>query len=155
RPRAAAVCGPRRPSTADPARAVAAARGVRGRARRCARRAARGAPDRRRGRRPRCGPRRRCAGRPRGDRVRRLALACAVALAGCPGGSSRSTTPIPEPEATGEDPATRLANLADDILASYERDDPPDIDSGMIDPKVGAARIGAGPGDVYFAGDLK
>jgi hypothetical protein len=87
--------------------------------------------------------------------VRRLAVGCVLALAGCPSGSSRSTTPTPEPEATGEDPATRLANLADDILASYERDDPPDIDSGMIDPKVGAARIGAGPGDVYLAGDLK
>jgi hypothetical protein len=60
--------------------------------------------------------------------------------------------------AAGDDEATRRARLfvelQDDILTSYDRDEPPDLDTGMIDPKIGTARIGAGPGDVYIAGDL-
>jgi hypothetical protein len=64
----------------------------------------------------------------------------------------------PDPAASSEDEATRLAHLAgelqDDILASYDRDEPPELDSGMIDRKIGTARIGPGPGDVYIADDL-
>jgi hypothetical protein len=78
-------------------------------------------------------------------------------LAGCAGGGNKPVNP-PEPEVATDDPATRhaelLAVLRDDILSSYERDEPPELDSGMIDPKIGTARIGAGPGDVYLANDL-
>jgi hypothetical protein len=89
--------------------------------------------------------------------VRRLLAALPLVIAGCPG-PGKSTAPSLEPQASGDDPATRLAHvlveLQDDILASYERDEPPELDSSMIVPKIGAARIGAGPGDVYIAGDL-
>lgn len=45
--------------------------------------------------------------------------------------------------------------LQDDILSSYERDDLPDVDTALIDAKVGPARIGVGPGDVLFGDDVK
>lgn len=76
-------------------------------------------------------------------------------FAGCPSPSSKRIA-RPEPGAPSESEATRLAHLfaelQDDILSSYERDEPLDFDTGMIDPSVGTARIGAGPGDVYIAG---
>jgi hypothetical protein len=63
-----------------------------------------------------------------------------------------------ESVATGDDPTTRLARLyaelEDDVLTSYDRDDPPDLDTQMIVARIGAARVGAGPADVYLAGDL-
>jgi len=80
-----------------------------------------------------------------------------LALAGCPSGKPKPPATA-ETVATTDDEATRISRiiteLQDDILTSYERDEPPEIESGMIDPKVGTARIGAGPGDVYIAGDL-
>lgn len=86
----------------------------------------------------------------------RLVVA-ALALAACSRGGTRRTVPA-ENVVTGDDAASRrarlFAELQDDILTSYDRDEPPDLDTGMIDPKVGTARIGAGPGDVYLAGDL-
>jgi hypothetical protein len=45
--------------------------------------------------------------------------------------------------------------LQDDILSSYERDELPDIDTELIDPKVGPARIGVGPGDVLFGAEVR
>ncbi|HEX4418655.1 MAG TPA: hypothetical protein VH165_12180, partial [Kofleriaceae bacterium] len=64
----------------------------------------------------------------------------------------------PTDSVLSDDEGGRLAHLygelQDDILTSYDRDEPPDLDSGMIDPRIGTARIGAGPGDVYIAGDL-
>jgi hypothetical protein len=84
-------------------------------------------------------------------------VVAALALAACSSGGSRRTAPT-ENLVNGDDAASRrarlLAELQDDILTSYDRDEPPDLDTGMIDPKVGTARIGAGPGDVYLAGDL-
>ena len=78
-------------------------------------------------------------------------------VAGCPGGSGKAA-PTAEAQTTADDPAIHLAHvlieLQDDILASYERDEPPELDSSMIVPAIGTARIGAGPGDVYIAGDL-
>jgi hypothetical protein len=89
--------------------------------------------------------------------VRRIAALVPLLIAGCAGGSGKAA-PSTEPQATAEDPATHLAHvlieLQDDILASYERDEPPELDSSMIVPRIGTARIGAGPGDVYIAGDL-
>jgi hypothetical protein len=88
--------------------------------------------------------------------VSRIVVA-ALALAACSGGGSKRALP-PENLVAGDDAASRrarlFAELQDDILTSYDRDEPPDLDTGMIDPKVGTARIGAGPGDVYLAGDL-
>src|SRR5262249_30730506 len=48
-----------------------------------------------------------------------------------------------------------VAELQDDILASYERDEPPDVETQMIPPAVGPARIGVGPGDVLYADELQ
>ncbi|HEU4729048.1 MAG TPA: hypothetical protein VFT22_14185 [Kofleriaceae bacterium] len=83
-------------------------------------------------------------------------LACAVAA--CSSSSNRPATTHQE-TVPSEDEATRLAHLLgelqDDILTSYERDDPPDVDSGMIDPRIGTARLGVRPGDVYIAGEIK
>jgi SnoaL-like domain len=44
--------------------------------------------------------------------------------------------------------------LQDDILSSYERDELPDIDTDLVDPRVGPARIGVGPGDVLFGPEV-
>ena len=41
--------------------------------------------------------------------------------------------------------------LQDEILGSYERDELPDVETTMIPPQVGPARINVGPGDVLFA----
>lgn len=77
-------------------------------------------------------------------------------VAGCPSPGKPSLPS--ETATTREDDAARLARLyaelQDDILTSYERDEPPDQDTAMIDAKVGTARIGVGPGDVYIAADL-
>jgi hypothetical protein len=87
-----------------------------------------------------------------------IRLAVLLLLAGCTGGAQRPSGAPAVPETAVEDAATRLAHLQnqlrDDILSSYERDEPPEIESGMIAPRIGTARIGAGPGDVYLAGDL-
>jgi hypothetical protein len=47
-----------------------------------------------------------------------------------------------------------LAELQDDVLSSYERDEPPDLDTELIDPRIGPARIGVGPGDVLFGTEV-
>jgi ketosteroid isomerase-like protein len=64
----------------------------------------------------------------------------------------------PDLAASSEDEETHRARLAgelqDDILTSYDRDEPPELGSGMIDRRIGTARIGPGPGDVYIADDL-
>jgi hypothetical protein len=89
--------------------------------------------------------------------VKRLLVVLLCLVAGCPSGPSKRILPSQAAGGTNEDEATRLARLhaelLDDILTSYERDDPPELDTGMIDPRVGAVRIGVGPGDVYIAGD--
>lgn len=90
---------------------------------------------------------------------RGLALAALPWLAaGCASSSSARTTTSQDP-VPSDDEATRLAHLLgelqDDILTSYDRDEPPELDSGMIDAKVGTARVGAGPDDFYTGEDLR
>jgi len=90
--------------------------------------------------------------------VRRLAIALLWlgAGAGCPSTPAKpvasATTVTTRDDEAGL--ARLYAELQDDILSSYERDEPPEVDTSAIDPKVGSARIGAGPGDVYVAGDV-
>lgn len=84
-----------------------------------------------------------------------LALA-ALALAGCP---SRRPPPValPDEASSLSDRDLRLrirAELEDQILTSYERDEPPDTETAMLDPRVGPARIGVGPGDVLVGPEL-
>jgi hypothetical protein len=77
-------------------------------------------------------------------------FALALALAGCPKPAARKLPPLNDfNSSVGGDPvAAALAELQDDILESYDRDDPPDVRSGMINPPIGGTRIGVGPGDV-------
>ena len=81
-----------------------------------------------------------------------------LALAACPrSGNSRQTAKF-EPPAASEAEASRrrrlIAELQDEVLVSYERDEPPEVETLLVDPQVGPARIGVGPGDVYLAGDV-
>jgi hypothetical protein len=88
------------------------------------------------------------------ERARRALIGLAALAAGCPG-------PPPHPvtgstDRPSRDEETRLTRqydeLQDDILTSYDRDEPLEIATGMIDPRIGVVRIGAGPEDVYLAG---
>jgi len=88
--------------------------------------------------------------------VRRFVVLLPWLVAGCPSGGAKPAA-APATVATRDDEiglARLVTELTDDILASYDRDEPPDLDTGMIDSRVGTARIGAGPDDVYIAGDL-
>ena len=81
------------------------------------------------------------------------ALGVALGLAGCTGAPAQPTASGPR-DATRDD-ETRLARmyaeLQDDIFTAYDRDEPPELVSSAIDPRLGVARIGAGPGDVYIS----
>lgn len=78
-------------------------------------------------------------------------------VAACPR-SKPQTTAVVEPPAASDSDADRrrrlMLELQDDILVSYERDELPEVETRLIDPQVGPARIGVGPGDVYFAEDV-
>jgi SnoaL-like domain len=79
-----------------------------------------------------------------------------AALAACPGAKKAGPTVLPDPVSAGErDARTDLvAELQDDLLKAYERDEPPETVNGLLMPEIGAARIGVGPGDVLIAGEL-
>jgi hypothetical protein len=75
-------------------------------------------------------------------------------LVGCAGAPARSAAPIDRPTRDDESRQTRQYNeLEDDILSSYERDEPPELATGTIDPRIGSIRIGAGPDDVHLSSD--
>ena len=84
--------------------------------------------------------------------------ALAWPASGCSSAPSKRATTGQDPVAS-EDEATRLAHLLgelqDDILTSYDRDELPELDSGMIDARVGTARIGAGPDDILTGEELR
>ena len=85
------------------------------------------------------------------------ALVLALVLAGCPGRTVKDRGPFPDPVNGSEGNVifAMLAELQDDVLTSYERDEPPDVETGMIPVEIGGARIGVGPGDVLIAGELE
>ena len=70
-------------------------------------------------------------------------------LAACPAPQTRPKQQVHDFESSvgGDLKAAAIAELQDDILESYERDEPPER-SGMINPPIGGTRIGVGPGDV-------
>lgn len=88
-----------------------------------------------------------------------LAGLAAGGFAGLAGACSRPPArPIAPPiDRAPRDDESRLVRqfneLQDDILTSYERDEPPELGTGLIDPRIGTVRIGAGPDDVYLSGD--
>jgi len=49
-----------------------------------------------------------------------------------------------------DEPAAMVAELQDDVTTSYEPDEPPEIETGMIPPEVSRARIGAGQPDQHL-----
>src|SRR5690349_3195676 len=84
-------------------------------------------------------------------------FALLVALAGCPKQQSVTTGPQPEAEITvdRDQQIAILAELKSEVLTSYERDEPPEIESSMIAPQIGTIRIGVGPGDVLLNQELE
>lgn len=88
---------------------------------------------------------------------RALAAAAVLALAACPGRNKSSTAPLADPVSSsdGNVVAGMLAELQDDVLTAYDRDEPPDVETGMVPPQIGGARIGVGPGDVLIAAELE
>ena len=76
-----------------------------------------------------------------------------IALAGCPNGAPTGNGPPLSDPLDTDDPLTRIALLRDlesEVLEGYDRDEPLDPQVRMIDPTIGGARIGVGPGDVWF-----
>ena len=90
--------------------------------------------------------------------MRRAALAvAALAFAACPGPRAKPRPPLADTVSAsdGNQIAQLVAELQDDILTSYERDEPPEIATGMLAPEIGGARIGVGPGDVLVGAELE
>ncbi len=88
--------------------------------------------------------------------MRRLALLLLVACQ-----SAQPKPPVvpditvPPTDSDAERRQRMLAELQDDVLSSYERDEPPDLDTELIDPRIGPARIGVGPGDLLFGPEVR
>lgn len=90
--------------------------------------------------------------------MRRAVLLAIAALAGCSRGAAKPTTPADQPIITDTEQQRRqrlVAELQDEILASYERDELPEVETMMVAQAVGPARIGVGPGDVLFGDDVR
>lgn len=89
--------------------------------------------------------------------ARARALALVLVVAACPGRQVKQRPPLADPVtgADGNVVGTMIAELQDDILTSYERDEPPESETQMVPPAIGGARIGVGPGDVLVAGELE
>lgn len=80
----------------------------------------------------------------------------AIALAaGCPAPPKRPPTPPAEPNRNGgEGQRNLIGELQDQILKSYERDEPPEFENAMVPAEVGTIRIGVGPGDILLGPEL-
>ena len=81
-----------------------------------------------------------------------VALVAGLGLAACPGNGANSAPPLSDTQES-DDPISHMALLRDletEVLDGYDRDEPIDRDIRVIDPKIGGARIGVGPGDVWY-----
>jgi hypothetical protein len=89
--------------------------------------------------------------------VRLVLVLVAVLASGCPQRQEKAKPILADPVASNDNNlvASMIAELQDDVLTSYERDEPPDIETGMIPTDIGGARIGVGPGDVLIAEQLE
>lgn len=87
------------------------------------------------------------------------AVLLAVVLAACPRSSPKPAGPSDPGIIVSDSEFDRrqrlIAELQDEILNSYERDELPEIDTTMIPAATGPARIGVGPGDVYFGEQVR
>jgi len=79
-----------------------------------------------------------------------------VLLAGCPAPATKPQEPLKDTITVGEgDPRTQMvAQIQDDVLEAYERDDPPELRTDLVDSKIGGARIGVAPTDVFVGDEL-
>lgn len=86
-----------------------------------------------------------------------LVLFALGALAGCPKPAAPEQPPLRDQVAVTDRDGRigMLAELRSEILTSYERDEPPEIESSMISPQIGTIRIGVGPGDVLVNEELE
>jgi hypothetical protein len=86
---------------------------------------------------------------------RRIVLLCM--LAACPAARTPTQGPLADPVAANDRDvrAAIKAELEDQVLLSYERDEPPEIETAMLDARIGPARIGVGPGDVLLGRELE
>lgn len=89
--------------------------------------------------------------------MRALAAACLV-VAAC-GHPPAKTTPSNETGIVTDSDLERrqrlIGELQDEVLASYERDELPEVETMMVPPEIGPARIGVGPGDVLYGDDVR
>ena len=87
--------------------------------------------------------------------MRRLVLI--ALLAGCPKQQVKDQPPLADNTAVVDRDGriAIIAELKSEILTSYERDEPPEIESSMISPAVGTIRVGVGPGDVLLGEELE
>jgi hypothetical protein len=84
-------------------------------------------------------------------------LAAVAAAAGCPNGRGNGGGPVLLDTQGQDKPLEGLALLRDleaEVLDGYDRDEPLDTQVRVIDPLVGPARIGVGPGDVWFGAQV-
>ncbi|HEX5060055.1 MAG TPA: nuclear transport factor 2 family protein [Kofleriaceae bacterium] len=90
--------------------------------------------------------------------MKRAAAIAILVLAGCPTRGGKTTVSNDQTVVTDSDLERRqrlIGELQDEVLASYERDELPEVETTMIPPDVGPARIGVGPGDVLFGDDVR
>ena len=82
-------------------------------------------------------------------------LALVAATSGCRKKTPAARPLLGDPVASFDgDPLVAMRDeLADQVLASYGRDEPPDVETRMISRAIGPARIGVGPGDVLVTAD--
>jgi hypothetical protein len=82
-----------------------------------------------------------------------VAVAAVVVAAACPNGKGNGSGPVLSDTQGQDKPLEGLALLRDleaEVIDGYDRDEPLDPQIRVIDPLVGPARIGVGPGDVWF-----
>ena len=83
--------------------------------------------------------------------MRSLFAGVLLVLAACP--HNGNTGPPLSDTQESDDPITPMQLLRDletEVLDGYDRDEPIDKDLRVIDPRIGGARIGVGPGDVWY-----
>jgi hypothetical protein len=79
-----------------------------------------------------------------------------LVLAACPGAKPPQPPVLTEPVQIGraDRRSDLLAELIDEMLKAYDRDEPPEPENRMLLPEIGPARIGVGPGDVLITSEL-
>jgi hypothetical protein len=87
--------------------------------------------------------------------VKRALLCMLAACGGPPRTAVKPAGDLPTADTDQQRRQRMLAELEDDIRASYDRDEEPDTDTQRIDPRVGPSRIGVGPSDVLFGDQIK